>query len=221
MLNIICVLKHEKGSPYNKDYVLRLAHSVRRNLPMSHRVICLTDDIRETVYDENNCIQWEPLLHNWPRWWSKVEMWRPDLERYGRFLYIDLDMVVTGDLTDIASYDGDAAVTYDFGYDVPSQTLMNYAPGACREIWDTFNKNPDKWMQGGDEMKAPFWGDQILTTKAFSGTFDNMQKLFPGQIRSFKMECSEALPQNTRIVSFHGSPKPHGVSLDWVSKNWV
>lgn len=218
MLNVICVLK--SGGVYDRDYVHRLKSAVARNLDISHRFICLVDGIRETEFDAERGIQWEPLLHNWPGWWSKVEMWRPDLERYGRFLYLDLDMVVTGSLNSIATYHGDAAVTYDFGYDVPSQTAMNFVPGACREIWDTFSKNPSYWMEEGDKMTPPFWGDQILTTKAYSGEFDKYQDLVPGQIVSYKIHCGSSLPKNARLVSFHGDPKPRFASIDWVNKNW-
>ena len=218
MINVICVLK--SGGVYDKDYAQRLARMVHRNLSLSHRFICLTDGVTESEFDTDDNIQWEPLLHNWPGWWSKVEMWRPDLEKYGRFLYMDLDMVVTGSLDDIASYEGDAAVTYDFGHPVPSQTVMNYTPGACREIWDTFNKNPSYWIAEGDKMTPPFWGDQILTTKAYSGEFDNYQELVPGQIVSYKIHCGSGLPPGARLVSFHGNPKPRETSLDWVSRNW-
>jgi hypothetical protein len=47
-----------------------------------------------------------PLLHNWPGWWSKVELHRNDLPE-GRTLYIDLDTTVVSSLKPVWGIEGD------------------------------------------------------------------------------------------------------------------
>ena len=37
-----------------------------------------------------------PLQHDWPGWFAKFELFRPDIE--GDLLYFDIDTVITGDL---------------------------------------------------------------------------------------------------------------------------
>ena len=108
MINVLCVFK--SGGVFGPSYPLRLAAGVRRHLPARHRFICLNDVHPEELFDTDNNIHWMPLRHGWPGWWSKVEMFRPDLERFGRFLYIDLSAVMVGDLSDIAAYDGPACI---------------------------------------------------------------------------------------------------------------
>ena len=37
-----------------------------------------------------------PFLYDWPGWWGKMELFRPDIEK--DILFFDLDTVITGDI---------------------------------------------------------------------------------------------------------------------------
>jgi hypothetical protein len=228
MLTVLCVLKESGG--YTKDYVHRLHNMVRRNLQVEHRIICLTDGLSDiqhgikynsaSYFDRHYNIQWEPLLYDWPGWWAKAEIFRPDLEKYGRLFYIDLSVVIVGDITEMATHDG-LAVNKDFYLGCPSQSVLSLPPGALRVVWDTFKADPEKWMAEGDKCNAPNFGDQILLNEIDVGEIPYFQDLFPGQIVSARRDCNRGLPKNARIVKFHGQPKPHTQdSLEWVSQHW-
>lgn len=49
---------------------------------------------------------------------------------------------------------------------------------------------------------------------------DILQKLFPGQFRSYKVSCTEYVPKGTNVVFFHGRPRPHEVKTGWVPEMW-
>lgn len=219
MLNIITVFK--SGGDYSREYVINLRRGVAQHLTLEHRFICLTDTVKEAVFDEDTQIQWEPLRHDWPGWWSKVEMFRPDLERYGRFLYLDLSCVVVGELDDIASYDGPACTTSDWYYGGPSPSILSFAPKEMRAVWDLFNSGPEHWMKQGDKHIAPDFGDQILVNKVYGKDgLKRWQNELPGQIVSFKVHCKVGIPNGARLVKFHGQPRIHDCEEPWVNAAW-
>lgn len=231
MLSIFTVLWPSKD--YDEEYVLKLRRGVARNLTLDHRFYCLTPMVKRNhclhsarIHDAENMIQWEPLKHYWPGWWSKVEAFDPRFKNCERIILMDLDMVVTGSLDEMFSYDGDVCVTKDFGWEKnpklnwPSQTLMSFKSGAMRKVWDAFMENPKKWMEEGDRNRAPYFGDAVLW-KAFDGEPDYYQDLYPGQAVSNRIHCSSGLPKNARLVSFHGKPKMRNISINWVSRNWI
>src|SRR5665213_2652876 len=77
----VTVLK--TGGEYSTKHVTWLQRQV--NIP----IICLTDST-----DKMENVTSIPLKYNFPKWWSKLEMFRPDIG-LDDFLYSDLDAVFT------------------------------------------------------------------------------------------------------------------------------
>ncbi len=220
MLNVLTVFK--SGGDYTRDYVIGLRRGIAQHMKPEHRFICLTDAVKETVFDDDWNIQWEPLRHDWPGWWSKVEMFRPDLERYGRILFLDLSCLVVGDLDDIALYDGPACITSDWYHGGPSQSVLSFAPGEMRAVWDLFKSDPDKWMERGDKRIAPDFGDQVLVNEVYGlDGLKRWQTELPGQVVSFKVHCGTGVPKGARLVKFHGEPRIHDCQEPWVREAWT
>lgn len=212
-VTIACVLK--SGGLYNASWVSKLKNGVERNLTKLHRFVCLSDvDVPcERI----------PLRHDWPGWWSKVELFSPWMEQEGRILYLDLDTLITGNIDDFAGYEGSSVcITKDFYCGVPSQSVLNFSPGSLRHLWDAFTSDPQKWMDDGDRKVAPHFGDQVLMTKChMPRPIDYWQDVIPGQLVSFKVHCRDGLPENARVVCFHGKPKQCDFTGDhWIRKNW-
>jgi len=40
-----------------------------------------------------------------------------------------------------------------------------------------------------------------------------LQDIVPGQLVSFKAQCSDGVPDDARVVFFHGLPRPHETAL--------
>lgn len=215
MLTVLTVWK--SGGAFDKEYVLNLRRGVKQNLDMEHRFICLTDTVKRRRKDKNNEIQWEPLKYDFPKWYSKAEIFRPDLEKFGPFLFIDLSSVIVGDLTDLATYEGEVCVTRDFWYDGPSQSVLYFEPGSLRHVWDRFISQPEYWIAEGDKMEPPNFRDQILMSHL---ELPYWQDEMPGQVVSFKTHCANGIPENARIVKFHGKPRPHDFKEGWVKTIW-
>lgn len=213
MITVLCVLR--SGGVYAPEWAIRLREAVARNLTLPHRFMCLSDvDVPG--------VEVIPLRNDWPRWWAKVEMLSPWVEELGRCLYIDLDTLVTGNIDAFAAYGGPACVTRDFNFGVPSQSVLNFAPGQLRHLWAAFTSDPEVWMADGDRLIPPHFGDQVLMTKCHgSRLIDFWQDKLPGQLVSFKRDCGNGLPVNARMVCLHGKPKqcdfPAG---HWVKEHW-
>jgi len=87
MLTVACVLR--SGGKFDSEYVRKLRDGVLRFANVPHRFVCLSDvDVPcERI----------PLEHNWPGWWSKIELFRPGVIK-APMLYLDLDTIVIGSL---------------------------------------------------------------------------------------------------------------------------
>ncbi|KKK78135.1 hypothetical protein LCGC14_2846620, partial [marine sediment metagenome] len=99
MITIACVYWKGKfrgrEKLYSVRWVKRLRNMVSRNLPIPHRFVCLSNV-------EGPCER-IPLLHNWPGYWSKIELFRPGIFE-DRVLYLDLDLVVLESLIPLINY---------------------------------------------------------------------------------------------------------------------
>lgn len=123
------------GKYYNREYVEKLYRGVARNFPHPFRFVCLTD----SVYCFREPIEPIPLQDPHHDWQSLMEMFKLE----GRVLAMGLDTIITGDLTEIMSYDGPLALCrdpYDSGIPCNGVMLFNNGPAIYRQFVDT----PDK-----------------------------------------------------------------------------
>lgn len=153
-VNIICLLwkGNFRGRNYKDSDVELLRETVTKHIDRPFRFYCLTNDMNANISAEKI-----KLLHNWPGWWSKVELFRPDLP-YGRTLYLDLDVVVvdslqpildtTGNLVMFPSpYSGNSKVTKDGKRNYKYHAgIMLFDPASLSWIYNKFRENPIYWM---------------------------------------------------------------------------
>ena len=227
-LAIACVLK--SGGVYDWDYVFKLFHGVNKYIDRPFKFYCLTDmgnGFSPKTYNDMQ-VKVIPLTYAWPKWWSKMEMFRcPAL--YGqRVVFIDLDTIIVGDINQICDYSGPFCVLNDFNRLGPyvGSGLMAFNGEGLKPLFNTFKDRPEFQM---DRHR----GDQNFIFENHKDP-DFFQSLYPGQVISFKPERGrgvlKTLPEDVRIVCFHGKPKPRDVvNMDsddrfycpWVKEHWV
>ena len=103
-VKVVCV---KYGTKYGADYVNKLYYGVKKNLSIEHSFHCFTEN--EEGLDKNIGII--PLNNHWQAWWSKVNIFDgksyADTETNQIILYIDLDMIISGNLDSlILNFDG-------------------------------------------------------------------------------------------------------------------
>lgn len=155
-----------------------------------------------------------PLIRDWPGWWAKMELFRPDIK--GDLLYMDLDTVIVGDLTPMASA-GQFTMLRDFYRSGNLGSGLMYLPEADRaELWEAWNRQPEAEM--GQHQTNQSLGDQGFIQSVRRKPVALWQDLLPGSVISYKVNQRRLPPPGTRVVCFHGIPRPWQVFHPWVPR---
>lgn len=192
---VACVLR--SGGVYDAEDVAHLFDGIERHLPGA-RVVCLSDvDVPcERI----------PLMNDWPGWWAKLEVFRPDI--IGDVLYFDLDTIITGDLSAMAAI-GRLTIMRDVYRPQGLQSSVMFIPQAAKRlVWSTFNAAPADHMR-----RHHSGGDQAFLETLWLGEAALWQDELPGQVVSYKAGAvaMRGVPANCRAVIFHGRPKPRDI----------
>lgn len=201
MINIVCL---KWGTKYGSEYVNRLYAGVKRHTTIPFNFHCFT----EKPDDINSEVIIHPLLDNKiDGWWNKLYLFSNEIDITGRIFFIDLDTLIVGNIDEIMKHNKDFVVLRDFykaERDIKATNigsgLMSFEAHKYCSIWDTFIKDPQKIIKS----MRPF-GDQNWIQKQ-NIQHARWQDLFPEQVVSFKVHCANGLPNNARIICYHGAP---------------
>lgn len=205
---------------YRAEYVEKLKRGFERHMPVPHKFVCLTN---EPFADY--CI---PLQHNWPGWWSKIELFTPGLLT-GRVISVDLDTVLLGDLSFLLEHDSRFVMMDDRNHPGPNSCLM-YWDNDMSHIYNKFCLLPDTFMAHYDGRETgSMMGDQGFIQKTHrenGGTIDLWQKVTsPSYFVNFSGIRNapdwRAVCPNARICWWTGHPKPAQVNDPIVKENWI
>jgi uncharacterized Rossmann fold enzyme len=196
------------GKLYGPEYVNILCNMVARNLPQKQKVkfVCFTDNA-EGINPE---IEIRALPEGVSGWWNKLYMFKPGVFEAGeRLVYFDLDTVIVGPLDDIVKYQGKFATLRDFYRpDGLGSGVILWEGGNHYILWDSWIDAGKPEIEGGDQA----WIEKYKKP-------DLLQELYPHSFVSYKVHASEMFPKDSRVVCFHGEPKPHNAG-GWVDYVW-
>lgn len=202
MATILTVLRtgpwHNGHIPcdYRPEHVQWLARQFQRFAP-GHDFACLSD----VKIPGTRTI---PLRYDWPGWWSKMELFRED---FGPVVYVDLDVVVVGDMTGILDYPHRFTSWCAPGRGHRVQSSVMAWSGYRPDLFETFLSRPQHWMTICTTPRC--WGDQGFINRKLRGQWDELGQLFPGAVGSYHLDFDRGDPlPDTRLVVFHGSPRP-------------
>jgi hypothetical protein len=150
-VNIICIywVGDFRGRDFCENDVIRLRETVNKHIDRPYTFYCLTNKMDADIPAEKIA-----LSHpEWPGWWAKVELHRPDLPK-GRTLYLDLDSHVINNLQPILDYTGNLVMFNSRAAKVNKNgvvhkyqaAVMLFDPGSTSWIYDKFSKDPIYWM---------------------------------------------------------------------------
>lgn len=204
-ITVVCVLR--SGGDYTPEYVSRLQNGVSRHLKAKHRFICLTD---VQVPCESVSI-----AHGWPGWWSKIELFRSDIFPEGLVIYFDLDTVIVGDISPLILAEVEAMSFFMLeGFHISRRWASGIMAwnntGHLDDVYSSFHYQTHSRKYLNDQEWISLCGGQIQP----------IQSLLPG-IVSYKHHCrGKGLPEEARVVCFHGNPRPHQVEDEWMKEYW-
>lgn len=209
-IEVRCVLK--TGGDYSAEYVEKLMKAVKANTTMDYSFVCLTDD------PEVDFCKTIPLKHNWPGWWSKIELFRPDLENIPS-VFFDLDTILMGNIDEILELGTKAPFLALRGFNqrFKPPNGINFASGIMTGnfygysiVYEIFKKDPEKYIK-----KSRFdWrhGDQGFIGGVIG--FNNIKRIqdfLPNDYIIGKKAVKQN-PNNldkARILAWSGNPRLH------------
>lgn len=205
------------------DFAFRDVELIARHIngkwksTIAPRIICLWDQASQK-YDLGN-MEIVPLSNDYPKWWSRMMLYSPEMEQYRPFLYIDLDTVVIKSLENIFELVKDPSMFIpleDFYQKGQMATGLAWIPANSKKIRDIWKA----WEKAGvGASRMDFFLRKVVKPDAFWQDFTST-------IYDFKPRPSgvlKELPADANLVCFHGKPRIHdaagnSMGLDWVRR---
>jgi hypothetical protein len=200
---VVCVLR--SGGEYTADHVRWLQRQCQDKVEGEFRFVCLTD------LEQIDGVEALGLIHGWPGWWSKIELFRPGLFS-GPVVYLDLDMVIMRNVELPAPETLPAngiAVHREIGHaDKIGSALMFWRPDAAQMLYGQFLTATDAYMER-------FRGDQDFIHHVLMAKH-GVEAIPPWSWASYKWHIRQHGPDGVDIAAFHGKPRPWSVQEPWI-----
>jgi hypothetical protein len=218
-------------SKFTGHHVNVMRNMVARHYRHPHRFICITDD--PEGIDEG--IEIVPLWNDLkdvpnPTWpsvgpscYRRLKAFSKEFEDIAgkRFVSIDLDVVITRDLSPLWNRPEDFVIyaSAPAGYHYNGSMWM-MTTGCRSQVWETFDPrtSPQTSNANGHQGSDQGWIQYVLGKNEARWTIDD-------GIFAYKRDCQRKggrLPNGARLVVFHGKPDPwdnEAMSLSpWISE---
>ena len=235
------VLCMKWGTKYGPEYVNRLYAMVARHLRGPFDFVCLTDDHRG-VRAEVRCLP-IPSLALPPgipeRGWTKLTTFEADLHGLqGTALFLDLDVVIVGDITPFFEAPGEFLIIHDWKRPwriTGNSSVYRFEIGAHADVLAEFRATQE-------QVRSRLRNEQAFLSEVMHR--QGRLAYWPADwCSSFKYHCIPAwptsywrepgFPAGTRIVIFHGEVNPpdalagrrnrrfrHIQPAHWVAEHW-
>ena len=236
-VNIICM---KWGEKYDSSYVNKLFNMVSRNLNRNFRFICLTDDNSGFLSSiESFDLPKLNLPDGIPeRGWTKLVTFSENLfDIQGQCLFLDLDLIIVNRIDELFELEGDFFIIKDFirKDSIGNSSVYRFEMGKFFDVLEYFQQN-------FTEIQSKYRNEQ----EYLSDYMKNNHSLNYWPIewcQSFKKNCVQKgfkqffypplLPQEAKIIIFHGKPNPPDalkgksgkwyrkvLPTDWVADHW-
>lgn len=215
-------------SKYTTAHVDILRRMVRKHYPHPHRFVLITDDPAGLKERDIEVFQlWDDLANvpnpngtNNPSCFRRLRLFAPNVGEWlgERFVCVDLDTVICGDMRSI--------------WQRPEDFVIWQAPGGnknpyCGSMWMlTAGARPTVWTHF-DEVRSPiettraglFGSDQAWIAHVLGPNEATWSKSDGAYSYRMQVEKKPILPSNAKIVFFHGKPDPWEAGP--MRKSWV
>lgn len=234
------VLCMKWGTKYGAEYVNRLYGMVHRHLRGPFRLVCLTDNSMG-VRPEVECLPLPrmSLAPGAERGWQKLSTFSADLYGLrGTALFVDLDVVIVGDITPFFEAPGEFLIIKDWKRPwriTGNSSVYRFQIGAHADVLQHF-------VEHQAEVRKGFRNEQEYLSKALHER--GRLSYWPADwCCSYKYHCIPPWPSNywsvpkfpagARIVIFHGEVNPPDAlagrrnralryvrAAPWIAQHW-
>lgn len=215
---------------FTGDHVNAVARMARRNYRGELRVICVTDDATGIDPDVEVLPDWRdwaaiPSPHGKgaPACYRRLRGFHPDIaQHFGpRFVSLDLDVVIVGDMTPVWDRDDDFVGLRDAYH--PRQlngSMWLLRSGSRPDVWTDFAAAKARraaalaGYRGSDQAWMTYKLLAEPTWEKGAGIYSYRRNILADGNR---------LPPDARMVTFHGQTKPwdaNAQAIEWVREHW-
>lgn len=215
MLTVVTWLWNQPGfrTKYNAQTVITMRDMIKKYYNKPHRFVCVTDEnildietisLGDTFSDLKN-----PTWENGPSCYRRLIAFKKDIGKlFGeRFISIDLDAIIMGDLSPIFDRTEEAVFLSGISKAVPYCGSLFMLNAGCRqEVWVNFN--PDRspsitesaGLKGSDQAWISYCLKNEATWQYGKDILDFSHYTKYGKLEKEKPDCS--------IIFFNGKLKP-------------
>ena len=225
-LNIVCFYwKGKRGTGWDdvklaNKYINNLYKGVCNHLKTKFNFYCFYQkDLKlEKVLPEIKMIPF--TSPNWRGRIPKLKVFDKDNNFKGRVILLDLDIIITGELDTLFSYNGPFMTRGSFiGKNNSQGDMIFFEGGTYTHFWE--------FVKGENDLVKFAKGNERSFYNRYFGKFmkeeiDYIQDKYPGKIFSFKRHIGDkgAIPKNCSIITCHGMPKLHTIKNPNIRKYW-
>jgi hypothetical protein len=213
------------GGDFGTDYVIALYNACKRNITFADFCFtCLTDD-PELLNADLKGINAVFLVVGWKGWWSKFSVFTVK----GATIYFDLDTVIVGNIDkyveevmELKENEFIGVKAFNPMRNRVERTMFNSGVmgwngdhGYVLENFDYKRDSEDKKYCGDQDRISEILRENYIDIKYW-------QDLTLG-LHSYKRHIKtndNRLIRGSKIICFHGQPRPRDMELTWVKENW-
>lgn len=229
MISVVCWLwapPPQYRSSFDWSHVQLLQRQVARHYPHPHRVVCVTNvsgraDGVEAIPDREDFASLpSPHGRSNPSCYRRLRLFDPSCDFGSRIVSLDLDVVITGDLTPLWDRPEDLVLYRDPGPKRGYCGSMILLTAGCRpQVWERFDAmtSPQQALVAGRSGSDQGWITHVLgPDEAVWTPTDGVYSY------RYHIAPTGALPADARLVVCHGAQAdpwlPHMRRHEWVAR---
>jgi hypothetical protein len=219
-------------STFLSEHVNVLRNMIERHYSGEWRLVCVTDDpagLDERItaiplWDDLSDIPNPSAPELGPSCFRRLKMFARDAEKWlgKRILSLDLDCVITGDLTTLVERKEDFVIWGDTNRTtLYNGSMVLFTSGARPQLWEKFDRVESIRLA----RRLGYFGSDQAWISACLGRGEARFRR-PDGVYSFRNEIMRnggELPRDARIVFMHGAVDPWSADaqrLPWVRQHW-
>lgn len=224
---VLC-LKH--GTKYSHDYVNKLYNMTKRNSNVPFRFACITED-PTGLYP--NIVHIPIPDYNLSGWWFKIWLLSKELPINGEILFLDLDIVIVKNIdklwqTTMPCFIRDFLRASNQLTTAFNSSVFRFHSGELDHIWQTlYNDFSILTKYHGDQdfifehIKSDYRYFPDIWIQSYKWEIRNRTELTTENgVVKFQNIITPTIHRDTKILVFHGYPKPEHVSDPIIVSNW-
>jgi hypothetical protein len=206
---------------------------VRRHSTVPFGFACITEDASHLNQDIK--IIPIPKYPGLQGWWYKPWVFSSELPLEGTIIFLDLDIVIIDNIDSLWTYNpGRFCIIRDFNrssirdWSKFNSSIFKFEKGNFQFVWDNLIKDitvtrkmhgDQDWIYSQIRNNYQFWPDEWI--QSYKWEIRNRNDVIKvGLKRQFKEVANPKVDPRTKILVFHGDPKPDEVKDPIIVDNW-